>query len=324
MKSLEFLKALLPHPTPVQRLERMEEYLGVDVSLLIKRDDLTVLPFGGNKTRKLAYLMHDALSQGAEIVMTTGAVQSNHCRQTAAAARMLGMKPLLVLGGEKPEYPSGNYLLDVLMDAEIHWTAMDKRLETLERLYSELKAERKKPYLITYGGSNALGASAYALALKELIEIQEVAPDFIVFASSSGGTQAGLVAGSRLMGYKGRIIGISVDEPQDVLKEKVASLATEVTELLGERTEIAPDEVEVIDDYAKPGYGVMTDKEREAIRTCARIQGCFVDPVYTGRAMAGLMDLLRSGYFTESATVLFWHTGGTPALFADRYSRKLL
>ncbi len=324
MKELKFIEALLPQPTPIQRLDALASYLGANVELTIKRDDLTVLPFGGNKTRKLAYLLHDAVSQGAEIVMTTGAVQSNHCRQTAAAARMLGLKPILVLGGERSKRPSGNYFVDLLMDAEIHWTTMEARLETLNRLYEELKSAGRKPYFITYGGSNALGAAAYAFAMKELIETQNFHPDVMIFASSSGGTQAGLVAGARLFGYKGRIIGISVDEPEEKLREKVASLATQVTELLDIRTEITTDEIEVIDTYAKPGYGVMTEKEKNAILTCARVQGCIVDPVYTGRAMAALMDMLKSGYFKDGTKVLFWHTGGSPAIFADRYSSAIL
>ncbi len=324
MKELPFISDFLPQPTPVHELKRLSEYLGGRVTLTVKRDDLTVLPMGGNKTRKLAYLMHDALQQGAEIVLTTGALQSNHCRQTAAAARILGLKPVLLLAGEPPSRPTGNLLLDRLMDAEIRWTTRERRQEDLESLYLQLKSEGRKPYLIPYGGSNPLGASAYAYALRELVEIQGVVPDAIVFASSSGGTQAGLVAGAKMLGYHGQIVGISVDEPEDVLKERVANLASAVTELLGQPMDIHADEIVVIDEYAKPGYGVMTEKERNAILTCARVQGLLVDPVYTGRAMAALMDLVRNGYFSEDSLVLFWHTGGTPALFAEPYSGSLL
>jgi len=323
MRELPYIREMLPQPTPVQRLERLEGLYGSRVKLLAKRDDLTILPLGGNKTRKLAYLLKDAVDRGANVVLTTGAVQSNHCRQTAAAARMLGMKPVLVLAGE-PEEPSGNLLIDRLLDAEIHWSTREKRQEDLEKLYEDYRARGERPYLIPYGGSNPLGASAYAFALRELLEVQNLRPDAIVFASSSGGTQAGLVAGARLLGYDGEIIGISVDEPREVLTERIARLASEVTELLGEPHEIRPGEIRVIDEYAKPGYGVMTDKEKDAILKCARIQGFLVDPVYTGRAMAGLIDMLRDGYFADGSTVLFWHTGGTPAIFAKKYSSKLV
>ncbi len=323
MKEPVYLEELLPQPTPVHRLRRLEEHLGGKVKLLIKRDDLTVLPFGGNKTRKLAFLMREALEQGANVVLTTGAVQSNHCRQTAAAARMLGMKPVLVLGGE-PEPPSGNLLIDTLVGAEIHWSTREKRMEDLQRLFEEYKQRGEKPYLIPYGGSNPLGASAYAYAIDELVNRQGIVPDAIVFASSSGGTQAGLVAGARAIGYRGRIIGISVDEPHDVLTSRVAELATQVADLIGAPAAIQPNEIEVIDEYAKPGYGVMTEKELNAIKTCAAIQGCIVDPVYTGRAMAALIDLIRADFFPENSTVLFWHTGGTPGIFASKYSKELI
>ncbi|HFC10478.1 MAG TPA: pyridoxal-phosphate dependent enzyme [Chloroflexi bacterium] len=305
-------------PTPVMPLPRLSEALGF--RLLVKRDDLTGLAFGGNKTRKLELLLADALAQGADMVLTTGAAQSNHCRQTAAAAARAGLACRLVL--MKPPKPSGNLLLDGLLGAEVRWTTRERRDADLAHAAEEAAAEGRKPYLIPYGGSNALGAAAYAYALEELLA-QDVLPDTIVFATSSGGTQAGLVAGARLLGFRGRILGISVDEPAGVLKPRVAALASQTTALLGEPADFRPADILVEDAYAAPGYGVLTGAEEAAILRFARAEGLLVDPVYTGRAAAGLLDLASQGAFRKGETVLFWHTGGTPGLFAGDYAERL-
>jgi 1-aminocyclopropane-1-carboxylate deaminase/D-cysteine desulfhydrase-like pyridoxal-dependent ACC family enzyme len=187
----------------------------------------------------------------------------------------------------------------------------------------EAKAAGRKPYLIPYGGSNATGAAAYAYAIEELVE-QGVDVDWIVFASSSGGTQAGMVAGAALYDFQGDVLGISVDEPAEPLKERVADLAERTTELLGETLEFSAKQIMVNDDYLGKGYAVMGAPEIEAIQMFARLEGLLVDPVYTGRAAAGLIDLIRKGFFTEDETVLFWHTGGSPSLFADTYRGDLV
>lgn len=308
-------------PTPVEPLPRLAAALGGGLTLLVKRDDQTGLAFGGNKTRKLEFLLAEAQAHGARMLITAGAVQSNHCRQTAAAAAGLGLDCTLVLAGQPPAQPSGNLLLDHLFGAEIVWTDRAHRDETLQATFRAAWEAGRRPYLIPYGGSSPIGAAAYAYALAELLE--QAQPDFIVLASSSGGTQAGLVAGARLLGYPGRIVGISVDEPAPVLRRRVADLAGEVCDRLGTPQRIPDEAVEAFDDYAKPGYGVFTPAEAEALRLFARTEGLLLDPVYTGRAAAGLIDLIRRGFFPQGSTVLFWHTGGTPALFADAYRHAL-
>ncbi len=312
-------------PTPVEPLPRLTAALGGGLELWVKRDDQTGLAFGGNKTRKLEYLMAEAQAHGARMVITAGAAQSNHCRQTAAAAARLGLECLLVLVGPPGDpHPTGNRFLMHLFGARFRWTTPASRDEDLQRAFQEAWAEGKRPYLIPYGGSSPVGAAAYAYALEELLVQQDFHPDVIVLASSSGGTQAGLVAGARLLGYRGRIIGISVDAPAEVLRSRVAHLASEVLDRLRAPGTIAPEEVEVVDTYAEPGYGVLTEREEEAILLAARTEGLLVDPVYTGRALAGLIDLVRQGAFAPGTRVLFWHTGGTPALLAEPYRAQVL
>ena len=324
MTSLPVLpRVTLAHlPTPVEPLPRLSAQLSQGLTLLVKRDDQTGLAFGGNKTRKLELLIAQAQAEGATRLLTTGAVQSNHCRQTAAAAARMGLACTLVLAGE-PEAPSGNLFLDRLLGAEVLWTTRARRDADLQAAFEAAQAAGERPFLIPYGGSSLTGAAAYAYALEELLS-QGVQPDFIVLASSSGGTQAGLVAGARLLGFTGRILGISVDEPVEVLRPRVADLASEVCALLGSPQHISADEVWVEGTYARPGYGVLTGREVDAIRTFARTEGLLLDPVYTGRAAGGLLDLARQGVFPPGSTVLFWHTGGTPGLFADRYRSRLV
>jgi len=285
---------------------------------MIKRDDQTGLAMGGNKTRKLEFLLAAAQAHGARTVVTAGAVQSNHCRQTAAAAARFGLECILVLAGESDAKPSGNLLLDKLLGAEIHWTTPKRRDQALQEVFHETWEKGRRPYLIPYGGSNPTGAFAYAHAIREFLQ-QNISVNHIVFASSSGGTQAGMLLGASTFGYKGRLLGISVDEPAQVLKERVATLANQTAELAGLSEEYLPDQVEVNDGYLGEGYGIMGEPEREAIHLFARLEGILLDPVYTGRAAAGMIDLIRRGYFSPQDSVLFWHTGGTSALFAEPY-----
>ena len=310
-------------PTPIDELPRLSEALA-GPRLLVKRDDLTGLALGGNKARKLEFLIGEARAQGAQTLISGGALQSNHCRQTAAAAAKFGFKCILVLNGQTPEHPSANLLLDRLFGAElIVIPDRDARDQVLQETYDKSAAAGNKPYLVPYGGSNRTGAVAYAFAIQELVA-QHPAIDWIVFATSSGGTQAGMVLGKHLFGFKGQVLGISVDESETALKSHVAALATEASEKFGDRIEITPAEVLVNADYCAAGYGVITDSEREAIGLFARHEGLLLDPVYTGRAAAGLIDLIRKGFFKKTDTVLFWHTGGQPALFAEAYTDKLM
>jgi D-cysteine desulfhydrase family pyridoxal phosphate-dependent enzyme len=308
-------------PTPVEPLERLSQYLN-GPKLFVKRDDQTGLAFGGNKTRKLEFLIAEALAKEAECLITAGAAQSNHCRQTAAAAAKFGFRCILVLAGDPEENPSGNFLLYRLFNAEIVWTDWLNRADTLRETYEMAERSGRKPYLIPYGGSNPTGAAAYAYAIEELLT-QEIEVDWIVFPSSSGGTQAGLVAGAEMYGFKGKILGISVDEPEIRLKEKVAELASKVLFDFGKSKTIKPGELLVNADFNKAGYGVLTENEIQAIRLFARQEGLLLDPVYTGRAAVGLITLIENGFFPAGETVLFWHTGGTPALFAENYRKAL-
>ncbi len=310
-------------PTPIEELPRLRQALG-GPRLLVKRDDQTGLAFGGNKTRKLEFLVAEAREQGAKTLITGGALQSNHCRQTAAAAARFGFKCILVLTGEKPKQASGNLLLDQLFGAEIVYVADRKdRDRILQETFDRATQEGTKPYLVPYGGSNATGALGYAFAMKELID-QNVNADWIVFASSSGGTHAGLLLGQRIFRFSGRVLGISVDEPEEWLKKEVSQLASATSEKVGERIEFTPADVLVNADYCDAGYGVVTEREREAIHMFASCEGLLLDPVYTGRAAAGMIDLIRTGFFKTNETVLFLHTGGLPTLFAHQYADKFL
>lgn len=309
-------------PTPIERLDRLSKHLG-GPEIWIKRDDQTGLASGGNKTRKLEFLAADALAQGADHLVTTGAPQSNHARQTAAAAARLGMGCSLVLRGRKPETITGNLLLDHLLGAFVYWSEKDDCNEETTRVMSDLRAIGRKPYLIPLGGSNVIGATGYVLAMRELMDqLAELHLniDFIVFASSSGGTQAGIVLGAAVYDFRGHVLGISVDHDADTLKTIVSALATATATHLGLGTLSVADRVDVNDDYLGEGYAQVGEPEREAIQMVAQLEGILLDPVYTGRAMAGLIDLIRWGAFTRGQKVLFWHTGGTAALpaFADK------
>lgn len=308
-------------PTPIESLTRLSEVLE-GPQILVKRDDQTGLAFGGNKTRKLEYLLADAQVSGAELLITGGAVQSNHCRQTAAAANKMGFNSVLVLVGERPENVSGNLLLNRFLGAGIVWAGDKQRDLVLRQTYEKSLREGKKPYLIPYGGSNVLGASAYTFAMQEMLDQNEDV-DWVVFASSSGGTQAGLVVGAQMFGYQGSLLGISIDEQAGELKKRVATLAGETAQFLGIDGSFSGDQVLVNDDYLGDGYGIMGEAEVEALQLFSRYEGLFLDPVYTGRAAAGMIDLIRKGFFSAEERVLFWHTGGTPALFANPYVSQL-
>ncbi len=301
-------------PTTIEPLPRLSAALK-GPQLWIKRDDQTGLAFGGNKTRKLEYLLADARAQGAEMLITRGAMQSNHCRQTAAAAARSGFACTLVLSGSAPSEIAGNLLLDQLLGAEIVWTEGEDPEQVLESTFTQAWGAGQRPYLIPYGGSNATGASAYVAAISELVE-QDLKFDRIVFASSSGGTQAGMIVGVKALELAMRITGISVDKPSDELQSTILDLAQLTSELLRLNLAFQKDDVDVDDRYLGGGYAVMGEIELEAIELFAKTEGILLDPVYTGRAAAGMIDRIRKGEFGPEERILFWHTGGTPALFA--------
>ena len=313
-------------PTPLEPLARLSASLD-GPQLWIKRDDQTGLATGGNKTRKLELLIADALAHRAAVVLTVGAVQSNHCRQTAAAAARAGLECVLVLRGEAPPRAqwTGNLLLDDLLGARLWWSGDHDPLEALAAAAQAEQKAGRRPYVIPYGGSNEIGAAAYALAFEELwaqMQAQGLDFDRVVFASSSGGTQAGLIVGAAACGYRGQVLGISVDKTSGHLRETVAALLAPTAAYLSLDLDLGPGDVQINDDYLGGGYAVLTAAEREAVRLVARTEGILLDPVYTGKAMAGLLGLIRTGGIGADERVLFWHTGGLPALFA--YTSDLL
>lgn len=313
-------------PTPIEELPRLTGLSG-GPRLFVKRDDQTGLAFGGNKTRKLEFLVAQAIAEGADTLVSAGALQSNHCRQTAAAAAKFGLACVLVLTGEEELRASGNLILDRILGARIvHVRDRNDRDSTLKETFKTLTGEGAKPFLIPYGGSSPTGALAYAFAMEEFMrqvragDTGGFVPDCIVFGTSSGGTHAGLVLGKRLFGYSGEILGISIDESESWLKDRVSALASDASELLGDRIAFKREDVRASDAYCRAGYGVLTEAERKAVSLFGRTEGLLLDPVYTGRAAAGLLDLISKGYFRKDQTVVFWHTGGQPSLFADRYA----
>lgn len=311
-------------PTPVVELKNLSRVLD-GPQIFMKRDDLSGLALGGNKTRKLEYILADALAQGCDSIITAGAAQSNHCRQTAAGAAQLNLECHLVLGGSKPPNYSGNLLLDHIFGATIHWAGESRKGEDIPKIYAQLSKKGKNPYIVPYGGSNALGALSFIHAMDELAG-QSCGQPFthIVFASSSGGTHAGLILGGQLNHLTCQIIGINIDKDQagqTSFRQNLLNLIQQTAQLIGADTNFVPKQLNLNDHYIGQGYAKVGDLEREAIDLTARHEGILLDPVYTGRAMGGLFDMIRQGQFSPHHKVLFWHTGGAPALFA--YAQQL-
>lgn len=306
-------------PTPLHDLPRLSAALG-GPRLLVKRDDLSGLGLGGNKVRKLEYLLGEAQAEGCDTLVTGGAAQSNHCRQTAAAAARAGLECHLALGGESPRTAQGNLLLDQLLGAQLHWCGDHRRGEDLPELARELKARGRRPYVIPYGGSDAVGAVGFVRAAEELHEQLRVAgirPTHVVLASSSGGSHAGLLVGAQWLGEDYELLGVEIDKDEGLpLSKRVAELARRTAARLGLDLGPPEDEVHLWSDYGGAGYGVVGDLERQAIRRCAAEEGLLLDPVYTGRAMGGLIDRIERGDLSGDDVIVFWHTGGQAALFS--------
>ncbi len=306
-----------PDPTPVEELKRLRAALGGGPRLLVKRDDSIRFAFGGNKVRKISLVAADALRQGADTLITSGGVQSNHARVTAAAAARLGLRCILVANGAAQEKPTANALLDNLLGAEIHYVAdRNDRAPAMEAIADDVTQQGGRPYVIPIGASTPLGAAAFVRAILELQE-QIAPPDLILHSTSSGGTQAGLVAGCAAAGMSTRVIGISADERSATLERDVREIMGGLPALLDlPRERLDSADVKVDDRFVGEGYGVPTRESREAIELCARTEGLFLDPTYTAKAMAGLIARVRAGEFKDVRTVLFWHTGGQVGLFA--------
>jgi D-cysteine desulfhydrase family pyridoxal phosphate-dependent enzyme len=307
---------LAPAPTPVEEMPRLASALGFRPRLLVKRDDAIGFAFGGNKVRKMRYVAADALRQKADALITSGGVQSNHARVTAAAAAKLGMRCVLVANGAPPARPTANALLDRLLGAEVRYVAArEERAPAMEQAAEELRRAGHRPYVIPVGASTPLGAAAYVEAVRELLE-QIDPPDVIVHATSSGGTQAGVVAGCALAGVPTRVVGISADETSAALERDIRSILAGLAPVLHLDRDLSSAPVIVDDRFVGAGYGMPTDASREAIDLTARTEAVFLDPTYTAKAMAGLIAAIRRGDFSSAQTVLFWHTGGQVGLFA--------
>lgn len=304
-------------PTPLHPLPRLTAHLG-GPRLWIKRDDLTGFALGGNKVRKLEFFLAEARATGADVLVTAGGHQSNHARVTAAAGAALGLGVTLVLNGPPQETATGNARLDGLFGATVHLVATrEARDPAMAKVAADLTAAGRRPFIVPLGASTPTGALGLARGVSEIASAG-LRPDVIVHSTSSGGTQAGVVAGCMLFGLKARVIGVSADEPAAALEPVVRALLAGMAETLGARTaSLAGDRpIEIDDRFVGPGYGVPTKESTGATELVARREGIVLDPVYTAKAMAGLFARIRSGEFAPDQKVLFWHTGGVPGYFA--------
>jgi D-cysteine desulfhydrase family pyridoxal phosphate-dependent enzyme len=309
---------LFAAPTPVEPLTRLSSRLGGGPRLFIKRDDAIPFGFGGNKVRKLALVAAQARAENADTLITAGGVQSNHARATAAAAARLGMRAVLVANGTPPARKTANALLDELLGAEVVYVgSREERMPKIHELAASLRAEGRRPFAIPIGASTPLGALAFALAVAELVD-QMPPPDVIVHSTSSGGTQAGLVAGCRLLRLPTRVIGVSADDSSSSLEAQVSTIVRGLNDLLPFDAAALADgtAIEVDDRFVGGGYGVPSDESLEAIELTARTEAIFLDPTYTSKAMAGLIAYVRQREFAVGQTIVFWHTGGQVGLFA--------
>jgi D-cysteine desulfhydrase family pyridoxal phosphate-dependent enzyme len=330
-------KELIHRPTPLRRLDRLSAELG-GPAIWIKRDDLTGMAFGGNKSRKLEFIIPDALSQGADTIITWASLQSNWCMQTATAARRAGLHPILLLfkNPDQNADRDGNLLLDFILEADVRIQEAPKGKivseeyvhQVLEETAAQARKSGHKPYVVAVGGSmpgwsmdRPLGAVAYAEAFVEAFEQARPAGagiTHVVHATGSGATQAGLIAGSKAAPADIQVLGISVSEGKDILVPIVQKICRETEKALSLDLGIGPADIIVLDGYVKEGYGILNRETADAVRLLFETEGIVLDPVYTGKAMAALVDLTRKGRFRKNDGVLFFHTGGTPALFPYR------
>lgn len=309
-------------PTPLDEAPRLAAELGLK-KLLIKRDDQTGLGLGGNKVRKLEFLMAEAQKQGADVIMTVGGPQSNHARLTAAAARLMGLDSILFLGGPRFERFDGNLLLDILFDADIRFlpdATVNQMQTAMDETAEELRQAGRKPFVVPFGGSTPHGALGYADAMRELAEqLGDDDDPQIVVAVGSGGTLSGITLGQKMFLPKARVVGITVARLNVPFEEACSEVATAAAELVGWPEPITPDCFEIHTDYLGDRYGIPTEAGNEAIFLAARKEVIVLDPVYTGKAMSGLIDLAEKGVLDRDRTTIFLHTGGSPALFANEH-----
>jgi D-cysteine desulfhydrase len=305
-------------PTPLEEAPRLAAKLGLK-KLLVKRDDLTGLAGGGNKARKLEYDFAHIVSQGYDVVITAGGIQSNHARMTAAAARKLGLDIKLVLGGPDYDIIKANMLLDVLFDAEIRYLVDDDANDSLtaemEKWGIELTEEKRKPYILPIGGSSGLGALGYVKAMQELAQQLDDSNVQIILGVGSCGTFAGTILGSKIFLPGSKVIGISVSRSSAAIEKRTKELITESATLIDYEIDSENLMIECYDNYFTE-YGVMTAESEQAIKDCATLEGILLDPVYTGKVMAGLSNLAKENIIDKNIPVIFIHTGGVPILFS--------
>jgi len=310
---------LLDGPSPLQRLPRFSAALGDRADVWAKREDLLPLAFGGNKLRNLEFLVGAALADGADVLVTAGRRWSNHCRLTAAAGARAGLEVHLVLSGPPADPPNPGVVLGRLLGATVHQAATPDRADRdglLEGVVADLRARGRRPYVIDVGGSGVTGALGQLLAACELADQAAavgIAPDVVVLPTATGGTQAGLIAGLAYAGVRARVIGLSVAHPASELSPAIDRIVRALVSLTGGGVP-GPDAIEIVDTQLGPGYGRPTDAAREATELLARSEGILVDPIYTAKALAGLVELVRSGS-ADGRAVIFWHAGGLPGLF---------
>ncbi|HET9345665.1 MAG TPA: pyridoxal-phosphate dependent enzyme [Candidatus Limnocylindrales bacterium] len=309
--------ALFDGPSPLHSLPRFSAALGGGVEVWIKREDLLPLAFGGNKLRNLEFIVGAALAQGADTLVTSGRRWSNHCRLTAAAGARAGLAVHLVLSGPPLDEPGANQRLDELLGATVHVAATEQRADRealVQQVMLDLRRDGHQPFVVGVGGSGPVGAAGQVLAGLEALGQATAAgiePVAIVLPSATGGTHAGLLAGARLAGSESKIVGIAVAAPSEELRPTIAHLLVGLEPLTG--VSVDPAEIELSDEERGPGYGIRTAAADAAAQLLARAEGIFVDPVYTAKALAGLVARARDG--RVRGPVVFWHAGGTPALF---------
>jgi 1-aminocyclopropane-1-carboxylate deaminase/D-cysteine desulfhydrase-like pyridoxal-dependent ACC family enzyme len=301
-------------PSPVDELSRLRDVIGMKARLLAKRDDAIPFGFGGNKVRKLTLVAAEALEKGADALITCGGVQSNHCRATAAVATQLGLACHVVANGTKPERPTGNAFLIATYGAQLTYvSSRPERAPMMNQIAATLRSSGGNPFVIPLGASTPVGAMAIARGVGEMVA-QGVTPDVIIHATSSGGTQAGLIAGCALYTPTTRVIGISADDPAHEIRDTVLRLVGGVEHALGIATGSLGGRArcEVDDTFVGGGYGVPSDESTVAQQLAARFEALITDHWYTAKALAGLIHRARSGEFDSVNSVLFWHTGGQP------------
>ncbi len=331
-------KNLIPLPTPLQKLENLSQAFG-GPNIYIKRDDLTGVAFGGNKSRKLEFIIQDALDKNADVIITWAAVQSNWCLQTAAVARKFGIKPILLLFKtyDLPEEYDGNLLLDFVLDADVRIREAEAgkvlRLEDVREIIEEVENEVKErgntPYVAPIGGSmvggsmeKPLGAISYVNAFTEILEqseVEDVDMNYILHATGSCSTQAGLAVGAKALEKDVQILGISVSDDKESVREEVLTIAQDTVQSLDLEIVVEKEDLIVLDEYIQEGYGVLNRDVAEVVRLMSEKEGIFLDPVYTGKAMIALIDLIKKDFFRKDDNVIFIHTGGTPALFPNKH-----